>query len=257
MLSSGAQQSARRLEVLVLADTPTQSRIAELLVVVARRVTPVGDLRGLMAHLWQQQPDVIIVAALPAVSDPGQLSASIRRFLQTPILVIGEGCTEVERIRWLDEGADDVLDLARAATGELSARCLALLRRLQRQRRRNAAALRLHAFGMELDVASRRLYIPGEAPLDLSPTQLSLLALLFSSDGAVVPSEDLAQHVWGSSSPDAQRRVTSLIQNLNRRFARLAYRPQLEPVRAYGYRLSWSRASKTGSTTPEGQDLTP
>lgn len=235
-----APNSPRRLEVLALAREPAEHILGAALSIIARRVRVAADVGMLMIHAWDQIPDVFIVdGAAAEAGDAASLCRQVRRFFQTPIMVVVEAASEAERISWLDSGADDLLALPTAAPAELAARCKALLRRMQRQQRRDPAALRLHALGMQLDIAARRLFLRHAPPLDLSATHTRLLALLFSQEGGVVAPQALAEHLGGIPSAAALRRLPALVQGLNRRLgACQPPAPSVERVRGSGYRLA-------------------
>jgi DNA-binding response OmpR family regulator len=232
-----APHTARRLEVLALAEELTQQRIMTAMAVVARRIIGVADPQALMRHMWAHIPDVIIVEAATRLVDVSGLCRSIRQFFQTPILIVEEGASKQERIGWLDSGADDVLALA--AHAELSARCSALLRRIQRQQRRDPAGLYLHTFNLQLDIAGCRLYDASGRCINLSANHTRLLAVFFSYDGGIVPDEVLDRHMSGSVPSPAQSRLPNLIRRLNRWMAATSGGSiRLERIRGSGYRLS-------------------
>lgn len=232
-----ALNSPRRLEVLALASASTEPYVATALAIVARRVRVVADARALMRHAWEHLPDVIIVEG--QVGDVATICRQVRRFFQTPIMVVVDGASEGERISWLDSGADDLLATPTAGPAELAARCKALLRRAQRQQRRDPSSLRMHALGMQLDIVGRRLYLRQRPPLDLSATHTRMLALLFSQGGGVVPPEALAEHLAGATVSTTLRRLPVLVQGLNRRLGECQPpAPCVERVRGSGYRLA-------------------
>jgi DNA-binding response OmpR family regulator len=232
-----APHTERRLELLVLAEELTQQRIVAAMSVVARRIVGVADAQALRRHLWARLPNVIILAAETRLVDVTALCRHIRQFFQTPILVLEDGASRQERIGWLDSGADDVLALR--AHAELCARCFALLRRVQRQQKRDPAGLYLHALGFQLDIAGYRLYNPLGQPIDLNAEHTRLLAALFSYNGGIVPDEVLDRHMWDSVPLHAHSRLTGLVRRVNRRIAAMSSRPlYVERVRNNGYRLS-------------------
>jgi two-component system, OmpR family, KDP operon response regulator KdpE len=246
--------SSRSLEVLLLADEPTRSRVCAALALVPSRVSVVQTGAALMARVWERVPDLIIVGAALERDAVAAVCRSVRQFLQTPILVVEAGASADERIGWLDGGADDVLALLASSPAELVARCHALLRRQQRQQRRDPAALRLQALNMQLDLVERRLHLPEKQVLDLSAAQVWLLALFFSYGERIVPHAALAQHVVlpASRVPPSSRRATHLILKMNQRFAQLPHAaPRIEHVRGVGYRLALVGRQQTGRAYSE------
>jgi DNA-binding response OmpR family regulator len=234
-----ALQTPRRLEVLVLAEEPVRGRAQADLALVARRITTVAEPEALLPHVWEQNPEVIIIQGPTHPLSVQTLCGQIRQFFQTPILIVEQGVSEGERISWLDSGADDVLGLATAGPAELSARCHALRRRIYRQLRRDPASLRLEALGMQLDIPGRRLFLAGRPPIDLSGSMTRLMALFLCYGEDLVPTATLHQHLFGASTPAARERSSALLQSFNRRMGELpGPLPRIERVRGSGYRLT-------------------
>lgn len=233
------RDSSQSPEILVLADRQIHSRVQAALALVARRLDAVGDAQTLLLHAWAQVPDLVVIEAAAPGPDPAALCRQLRRYFPCAILIVEEGACELERITWLDSGADDVLSLSGSAPAELAARGHALARRLHRQRQRDPEAFMLHALGMRLDIAGRRLVIPDGRRVDLTATLTRLLAILFSYDEHVVPMAVLGQQLFVTAPANLQGRLNTLARNLTQRLAHLPPpRLRIECVRGAGYRLA-------------------
>ena len=86
-----------------------------------------------------------------------------------------------------------------------------------------------------IDVARGRAEVSGE-PLDLTPTEFQLLALLVSQAGRVVRRRALIEQIWGEKAPHTDRAVDAHIKAIRRKLGRA--RDCLETVRGIGYRFS-------------------
>lgn len=235
-----ALQRTARLELLVVAPAALPGLGLFALPLVARRIIPATDLADLMLRIWEWPSDLIIITASFAPEAITQACVQVRRFFQIPILILAETADETERIIWLDHGADDVLVRPYLSDAELVARCYALRRRCQRQQRRDPAALRLQAFGIQLDPLARRLYCGSGPLLDLSVAQTRLMALLLSYDDQVVPMKLLQQHMHIDGSARMQRRIEALVSGINYQLLNHPARPPLiVRVRGNGYRLGY------------------
>ncbi|MFV9506935.1 MAG: winged helix-turn-helix domain-containing protein [Oscillochloridaceae bacterium umkhey_bin13] len=233
---------ASRFEVLVVAPTALPGLGLLALPLVARRIIPATDLGELLTRIWEWPADLIIITAGFAPEAIAQACVQVRRFFQTPILILAETADEAERIIWLDHGADDILTRPYLSDAELVARCHALRRRCQRQVRRDPTALRLHVAGLQLDPLARRLYPAHGPPLDLSVAQTRLMALLLSYDDQVVPLTVLRQHMDPQFSISVTRRIETLIRGLNHQLLNHPARPPLiMRVRGNGYRLGFHK----------------
>ena len=90
----------------------------------------------------------------------------------------------------------------------------------------------LQAGPLAIDVAQRLVLLRGH-PLELSPTQYTLLAHLVERAGQVVTPEALEQAIWGDEYIEDPERLKSVIKGLRRALGDEASR--LENVRGVGY----------------------
>lgn len=113
---------------------------------------------------------------------------------QTPVIVISAQGMDREKIRLLDQGADDYL-VKPFGIDELLARMRVALRH---RGRAVQAAIRQYAHGsLEVDIARRRVARAG-ALVHLTPTEFELLARLVRNAGQVVTHRQLLLDVWGA-----------------------------------------------------------
>jgi len=154
---------------------------------------------GLMKAI-DRPPDLVILdLALPDI-DGIEVCRRLRAWTTAPILILSVHSGEAEKIKALDEGADDYLTKPFSA-GELLARIRALLRR--------AAALAapppvVKAGDLEDDVARRRVTLSGEE-VGLTPTEFDILAYLAQNADCVVTQKMILERVWGPEwAEDAQ-----------------------------------------------------
>jgi two-component system KDP operon response regulator KdpE len=139
-----------------------------------------------------EPPDLVILdLGLPDMSGI-EVCRELRSWTSVPILVLSVRSTEADKIEALDEGADDYLTKPFSA-GELLARIRALLRR--------AAALEVPppvvtTGDLVVDIARRTVTVAGE-PVNLTPTEFDILALLARNAGTVVTQKMILEKVWG------------------------------------------------------------
>jgi DNA-binding response OmpR family regulator len=116
----------------------------------------------------------------------------LRRLRQTdrttPVLFLTARDAVPDRVRGLDEGADDYL-CKPFAFDELLARVRALARR----REGGTAILKSH--GVQIDLAVQRAERNG-APLDLTAKEQALLAFFLRHPGEVLSRTRIYEHVW-------------------------------------------------------------
>lgn len=131
-----------------------------------------------------------------------------------------------DRVRGLDEGADDYL-VKPFALAELLARVRALLRRDT-----GGGTAVLEVGDIRLDVARHEASVGGE-PLHLTPKEFGVLEYLMTRPGHVVSSEELLEHVWDENADPFTQTVRVTVGTLRRKLGGEA----IETVVGRGYRL--------------------
>jgi DNA-binding response OmpR family regulator len=135
-----------------------------------------------------------------------------------------------DRIRGLDEGADDYL-VKPFALGELLARIRALLRR---EVTRGTAVWELG--DLVLDDA-RNWARRGNRELPLTRKEFAVLRYLMSRPGHVVSAEELLDHVWDENADPFTQTVRVTVGTLRRKLSVADEPPVLETVIGRGYRI--------------------
>lgn len=139
----------------------------------------------------------------------------------------------VERIAALDAGADDFVtkpfDL-----GELLARARALLRR-------NTGTATLQMGPLSLFLAERRATLAGK-PIDFTPIELNLIALLARRSGTNISRAKILTKVWETTTDINSNVIEVQVRNIRDKLGPFA--PMIQTVRGAGYRL----------VPPESQD---
>jgi DNA-binding response OmpR family regulator len=134
---------------------------------------------------------------------------------ELPMLILTGRAGELDRLRGFDRGCDEYVTKP-FSYQELLARVRALLRRSSR--RPNLGRLRVGA--LELDPASRQVWLHGE-PLQLSKKEFALLRALAVEPARVLTREELLRGVWGFKTICPTRTIDShahrLRQKLNAR----------------------------------------
>ena len=131
-----------------------------------------------------------------------------------------------DRVRGLDEGADDYL-VKPFALAELMARVRALLRR---DSGGSTAVLEIGA--LRMDVGRHEASLDG-AVLHLTPKEFGILEYLMTRPGHVVPAEELLEHVWDENADPFTQTVRVTVGTLRRKLGG----DLIETVVGRGYRL--------------------
>jgi DNA-binding response OmpR family regulator len=141
--------------------------------------------------LVHSQPfDLVLLDVMLPNRDGLQILAQIRQGgISVPVLLLTARDTVEDRVRGLDNGADDYM-VKPFAFPELLARVRVLLRRGQMER---PGTMKLA--GLELDAATR-VVRRAENVIDLTAREYDLLEYLFRNQGSVVSRDTLAREIW-------------------------------------------------------------
>jgi DNA-binding response OmpR family regulator len=136
-----------------------------------------------------------------------------------------------DRIRGLDEGADDYLAKP-FSLGELSARVRALVRRDS-----SASSALVERAGIELDGGRHEVRVHG-TPVDLTAKEFALLRWFLLHPDEVHSAERLLEHVWDEQADPFTNTVRVTLSNLRRKLAAAGGGQQpIETLTGRGYRL--------------------
>ena len=147
-----------------------------------------------------------------------------------PVLMLTSRGTVEDRVQGLDVGADDYLTKP-FAFRELSARLRALVRRGPANR---PTVLRVG--NLVLDPATR-VVRRGDARIDLSAKEFSLLEYFMRHPGDVLSRMDLIEHVWDFAYDGGSNVVDVYIKYLREKIDRPFGIRSIETERGAGYRL--------------------
>ena len=174
---------------------------------------------------------VLLDAMLPGIDGFGVLRA-LRAVKDTPVLMLTARDKVEDRVKGLQEGADDYLPKPFAFT-ELLARVQALLRRGQAGRQ-PLTSFRLA--DVEVDLVRRRVVRDGRR-LDLTPKEFALLTLLMRRRGEVLSRTVLAEQVWDMNFASDTNVIDVAVRRLRSKLDDPFARKLLHTVRGVGYVL--------------------
>ena len=179
--------------VLVVDDDQRLLRMLQrTLVYEGLDVLTACDGREALDHVREHQPDLIILDWMMPDLDGLEVVRRLRaEGDQTLILMLTARDAIDNRVEGLQSGADDYL-VKPFAPAELVARAHALLRRAESARREGP----LIFAGLVLDPVARQVK-RNNVPLDLTPTEYSLLLFFMRHPRQVLEREQILVNVWG------------------------------------------------------------
>jgi two-component system copper resistance phosphate regulon response regulator CusR len=169
---------------------------------------------------------------LPGVDGFGVLK-SIRARGNAPVLMLTARDKVDDRVRGLQEGADDYL-VKPFAFSELLARIGALLRRGLSTT--NGLTTQLQLADLQLDLASRKAYRAGQR-LELTAKEFALLTLLLRRRGQILSRTTIAEQVWDMNFDSDTNVVEVAVRRLRSKIDEPFAAKLLHTVRGMGYVL--------------------
>jgi two-component system response regulator BaeR len=169
---------------------------------------------------------VVLDLMLPGL-DGLSLCRALREFSDVPVVMVTARVEEIDRLLGLEAGADDYV-CKPFSPRELVARIKAILRRSGHAAQPSVVAI---------DDSTRRIAIHGK-PLDLTPSEFALLAVLARRPGQVFSRAQLLDLAFHDSLDVTDRAIDSHIKNVRRKIEAVA--PGLEPIHSIyglGYRF--------------------
>jgi two-component system, OmpR family, copper resistance phosphate regulon response regulator CusR len=183
---------------------------------------------------------VLLDLMLPGVDGFGVLAAMRREGKRTPVLMLTARDKVEDRVRGLEQGADDYL-VKPFAFSELQARITALARRGGAGSAPAQPATQLRLADLEIDLISRKVQ-RGEQRLDLTAKEFNLLALLMRRRGQILSRTTLAEQVWDMNFDSDTNIVEVAVRRLRAKLDDPFDAKLLHTVRGMGYVLE-ERAS--------------
>ena len=183
-----------------------------------------------------EYPDLVILDVML----PDRDGLSILRDLRTgagtakiPIIIVTAKTTEMDKVKGLDQGADDYITKPFGIM-ELISRVKAVLRRAGL----DDAAMNLEFEGIVLDDAKHQVTIDGN-PCELTFKEYELLKMLMQNSGIVLQRGQILDRVWGIDYEGESRTLDMHIKTLRKKMGDKG--TLVQTVRNVGYTLNYRK----------------
>jgi len=221
--------------LLVDDEISIQRTMAPLLRSRGYEVLVAGTAREALASADSDHPDLIILdLGLPDI-DGIEVCRRMRARASTPILVLSARNAEKDKVRALDEGADDYVTKP-FSPEELLARVRAALRRTTAGDASETGQLQCGDLVVDFD---RRRAVRAGADIRLTPKEFDLLALMVHHAGQVVTHRVILKTIWGPHAVDQPEHLRVLMGQLRKKIEPDPARPQYLLTEPWiGYRFA-------------------
>lgn len=226
------------MRVLLVEDDPVLGEsVAAHLRSTGFAVDEARDVASARALAGMNPYDVVVLDLQLPDGDGMALCRHLCRAVPRPRVLMATARTGVEdRIRGLDEGADDYL-VKPYALGELVARIRALLRRGS-----DEGGTTLESGDLALDLRTR-VARRGAREVELTTKEFAVLETFLRHPGEVLTREHISEHAWDENYDPASNVIDVYVARLRRKIDAPGEPPLFETVRGAGYRLGPPRAA--------------
>ncbi|WP_054252291.1 response regulator transcription factor [Neofamilia massiliensis] len=188
--------------------------------------------KNLKENLLEDQVELLILDIML----PGQDGISILKDLRDdkkttdlPVILLTAKSAELDRVKGLDQGADDYITKPFSVL-ELVSRVKALLRRSKSES--NTSIYKYN--GLSLDENKREIDLEGK-PIELTYKEFELLLYMLKNKGLVLDRETIISKVWGYDFQGETRTVDVHIATLRNKLG--SWAKYIHTVRNIGYKI--------------------
>lgn len=180
-------------------------------------------------------PDLILLDVMMPDIDGFDVLETIRDFSNVPVIMLTAKGEEDDRVRGLENGADDYITKP-FSPRELVSRIKAVLRRTEGTSGSMHGLIEVDS-RLKIDFERREIWLEGKL-VKLRPTEYRLLYHLVQNAGWVVSHDQLLQKVWGYEYRDEPHYVRLYINYLRQKLEKDPANPiYILTERGVGYRF--------------------
>jgi DNA-binding response OmpR family regulator len=175
--------------------------------------------------------DLVVLDIILPKKDGLEVCGALRaKKIKAPILMLTAKDTIEDKVKGLDNGADDYM-VKPFVFEELYARVRALLRREE-----NLVSHKLDMGELVIDTNTRQVW-RGQKGVDLTPKEYAILEYLARHPNMVVTRVMLEQHIWNLELDSTSNLVDVFIRKLRRKLDEGEGESVIQTVKGAGYRL--------------------
>ena len=208
--------------LLVDDETAIQRAVGPLLRSRGFDVTIAGTGAAALAAFAERSPSLIVLDLGLPDFDGVEVCRRIRATSPVPIIVLSARGAEADKVRALDNGADDYVTKP-FGPEELLARIRVALRRVAAEEVDQAGALTLGDLTIDYD---RRLVRRSDDEIRLTPKEFDLLSLLARNHDRVLTHRVILKAIWGPNAVEQPEHLWTLVAQLRKKIEPDPARPR-------------------------------
>ncbi len=177
--------------------------------------------------------DIIIMDVMMPELDGFSACKEIRKFCQTPVIMLSARGEEYDRIHGFEIGVDDYV-VKPFSPKELMMRISAIIKRSKPQQVEGVSKNEVKIQGIVVDFDGRMVTIDGKA-VDMTPKEYELFFYMVKNRGIALTREMLISNVWGYDYYGDDRTLDTHIKLLRKTLGK--YADLIVTLRGVGYRF--------------------
>lgn len=188
------------------------------------------DGRSFYKELAEKKPDLILLDIMLPDEDGLSILRKIREKRETkriPVIMVTAKTTEIDKVKGLDNGADDYMTKPFGVM-ELVSRVKALLRRTGEQ----DAEKVIKIGDLVIDDEKRKVFVSGSA-IELTYKEYELLHYLAQNQEIVLPRDSIMEHIWHANCEIESRTLDVHIKTLRHKLGDAG--KYIKTIRNVGY----------------------
>lgn len=188
------------------------------------------DGRSFYKELIEKKPDLILLDIMLPDEDGLSILRKLREKRETkriPVIMVTAKTTEIDKVKGLDNGADDYMTKPFGVM-ELVSRVKALLRRTGEQ----DAEKVIQIGDLVIDDEKRKVFVSGNA-VELTYKEYELLHYLAQNQEIVLPRDSIMEHIWHANCEIESRTLDVHIKTLRHKLGDAG--KYIKTVRNVGY----------------------
>lgn len=199
-------------------------------------VTEAGDGMEAVELCRNCEFDIIIMDIMMPELDGFSAVKEIRRFSDTPIIMLSARGEEYDKVLGFELGIDDYV-VKPFSSKEIMLRINAILRRVEKNRPAKSGSEGHVIFekdGFKADLTAYKVFIDG-VEADMAPKEYDLLFFLIRNKNIAVPRERIMAEVWGFDYCGDDRTLDTHMKLLRKSMG--SYAHFIKTLRGLGYRF--------------------
>jgi len=199
------------------------------------RVLQARDGEEALARFADEHVDLVVLDLMLPKLDGLEVCKRLRAESEVPIIMLTARDDELDKVVWLELGADDYITKP-FSIREFRSRVRALLRRAS-VARSNGQQNVISAHGLTIDIGRRSVEIDGRG-VQLTYVEFELLRTLASHPGRVYSRRMLLEALWGGADYREPRTIDVHVRHLREKLEPDPAEPEyILTVRGVGYRF--------------------